>query len=799
MFASAPGRDMRDPIGRRRPPVRSLPYTLLLGLLLLGQLPESAGQAEPPDSERSLEWARHELERGNPVQALLVLRDHLTSDPRSHAAYFYLGDAYAALGRHEKALGYVNRARELAPADSRYDSRAAVLEAQRGRHAFFLALFRFSRAVAGTSATDRYAIWRELAAMRRALARWDAAIGGIEQRAAGRPEDSHAHLALGEVYLERLRLTDALQALDHAVELDPERADVHVLRGLAHATAGRHELAAAAFGDAASLGPESTTALYGRAQALLALGRLEEARSALQAYSAFERDQQMDATNRSVLPPRQRSPFRTVQAPALMLRRSGTGPEFVPALYLDGFRLLERGEYQDGLRSLAEAASRDPLSAAGPASADDPSESLREIQAKLASGQGDATLHNDLGEVYFVLGRIDEAHDAFTHAHALDKKLPGPQLNLARVALDRRELQAALSHLRGAVDAEPPSSEAHRMLALALQAEGKRAERIAEFERAIQVNPRDERLRLALVQALLAAGRWERARATLTEAVATFPHSGQAAYTLAKASADGTETERTLSLGRTALTLGPARGAAAIHAQFGKLYSMLHRGEEAISAYYEAIGIAPNVVDHHFEAGNVLLRQNRLDEALAEFSAAAAIAPRDSVNFEKIAQIHLRTRRYSDAVAASRQSLARNPDSKARYILSRALLSLGEIEAGKAELEMFQAWQKRDEATEHGSRGLSALVRETLEAMETNDEEKMRSLLLNSRAHAPENKDSLEYALFHYELGGMLMKAGLYEQAIESLNEADRSGYDFPDTRRRLTEARARLAKQGAE
>ena len=43
------------------------------------------------------------------------------------------------------------------------------------------------------------------------------------------------------------------------------------------------------------------------------------------------------------------------------------------------------------------------------------------------------------------------------------------------------------------------------------------------------------------------------------------------------------------------------------------------------------------------------------------------------------------------------------------------------------------------------------------------------------------------------------MKAGLYEQAIESLNEADRSGYDFPDTRRLLAEARARLAKQGAE
>ena len=90
-------------------------------------------------------------------------------------------------------------------------------------------------------------------------------------------------------------------------------------------------------------------------------------------------------------------------------------------------------------------------------------------------------------------------------------------------------------------------------------------------------------------------------------------------------------------------------------------------------------------------------------------------------------------------------------------------------------------------------------MRETLEAMETNDEEKVRSLLLESRAYAPENKESLEYALFHYELGGLQMNAGLYEQAIESLNEADRSGYDFPDTRRRLAEARAHLATQGAE
>ncbi|WP_350347523.1 DUF5107 domain-containing protein [Agromyces sp. G08B096] len=99
------------------------------------------------------------------------------------------------------------------------------------------------------------------------------------------PGDSRARLALARLAYDRGLLGEALEHLDLAVErltrrnLNPERGDVHLLRGLVLERLGRLEEAADAFGKASWDGALALPAALGRSRTALRLG---DARRALE-------------------------------------------------------------------------------------------------------------------------------------------------------------------------------------------------------------------------------------------------------------------------------------------------------------------------------------------------------------------------------------------------------------------------------------------------------------------------------------------------------------------------------------
>ena len=104
---------------------------------------------------------------------------------------------------------------------------------------FVQALIEFANAANGDVTDNGAALTAAIDAMAQGLAAWDAALTRMESGlaseigAAPPPVAARMRTALGAAYLERGRLDDALKQFDAAATLDPQFADVHVLRGLA--------------------------------------------------------------------------------------------------------------------------------------------------------------------------------------------------------------------------------------------------------------------------------------------------------------------------------------------------------------------------------------------------------------------------------------------------------------------------------------------------------------------------------------------------------------------------------------
>jgi cytochrome c-type biogenesis protein CcmH/NrfG len=110
-----------------------------------------------------------------------------------------------------------------------------------------------------------------------------AEIGRAEPRLASR-----MHAALGGVYLDRSRVQDALREFTVSVQLDPSRADVYALQGLAYAHAIARDGAAAtvALRKASEFDSNAPVRAYILARHLIQVEKTEEAQKALETFQA---------------------------------------------------------------------------------------------------------------------------------------------------------------------------------------------------------------------------------------------------------------------------------------------------------------------------------------------------------------------------------------------------------------------------------------------------------------------------------------------------------------------------------
>ena len=111
------------------------------------------------------------------------------------------------------------------------------------------------------------------------------ALAEFRKEIAANPSFGQAYLRAGTIEVERNRLGEARDMLLGAVSHSPEDASAHFELGRFYLKAKQPELAQGQFLEALRLDPKLIRAHYGLAQALLALGKGDEAQREFRAFS----------------------------------------------------------------------------------------------------------------------------------------------------------------------------------------------------------------------------------------------------------------------------------------------------------------------------------------------------------------------------------------------------------------------------------------------------------------------------------------------------------------------------------
>lgn len=213
----------------------------------------------------------------------------------------------------------------------------------------------------------------------------------------------------------------------------------------------------------------------------------------------------------------------------------------------------------------------------------------------------------------------------------------------------------------------PLNYRAHYVLGGAYAKAGDYARSVAEYERALQLDPgasaeKDSHLaHTSLGESLLRLGRTDDAIAHFRTALQIKPDFAPAHLALANALVYEGRIEEAIAPYRTALRLAPREASS--HRNLA--YALLVTGHpnEAIAEYRTAVQLDPTYAAAYAGLGYALIRANRPGEAIAPCEQALKLRPNDADahNFLGIALAQLQ--RPADAIAHFEAALRLNPEA----------------------------------------------------------------------------------------------------------------------------------------
>jgi tetratricopeptide (TPR) repeat protein len=366
-----------------------------------------------------------------------------------------------------------------------------------------------SQPEAARSAAVRAAAMR----MQTALAGWDRNISALEStvaRDSKRAPDLRAaqlRVQLGVAYRTRGRLAEALREFDAAIRLRPSGSDVRVLRALTLEAAGRSAEAAPTFQDAWKLDPRNAAkAYYVATRPSVDLADREQARTFLRAYLTVPAAPLFKQTTIEAAAP----PFVVLDAiPDSLSRAPIVGDTAATA---DAYALIAGGKYKEAIDAL-----------------------LRE-RATPATAAASPRLHFARGQAAESLNRVADARREYQLAAA--GALAGRSMifiALGRLAQVEGDGKSAIDALTRASRLSPNDALVHRELAAALAAEGRSDDALPELVAALLVDPLDGQALASIGQLYLDDGRLADAVAAFTRALGVTPDRFELRYALATA------------------------------------------------------------------------------------------------------------------------------------------------------------------------------------------------------------------------------------------------------------------------
>jgi tetratricopeptide (TPR) repeat protein len=285
------------------------------------------------------------------------------------------------------------------------------------------------------------------------------------------PHAPRFHANLGEVYRLLKQPDKAADHLRRAVALDPGLPEAWNSQGLLANDLGRFTEAEAAFREAIRLRPPFVAAHVGLGNALWELDRRAEAIEALRGALSIAPDDPPALANLGRVLMEMDDPELLVEAELHCSRAAALAPQLPATLNNLGnvFRLQNR--YEEALACFRNALARDP----------------RRVMPRY-----------NMGQVLQAMGRYDEAARLFEEAEAIEAHPARFHARMGGLATERGDHPLAEWHYRRALAADRGSAEAHHGLGLALLEQGWHDTALAALRDALRIAPKQAAVWVAI-------------------------------------------------------------------------------------------------------------------------------------------------------------------------------------------------------------------------------------------------------------------------------------------------------------
>jgi len=231
--------------------------------------------------------------------------------------------------------------------------------------------------------------------------------------------------------------------------------------------------------------------------------------------------------------------------------------------------------------------------------------------------------------------------------------------NLGNMLVLQGKTAEAIAQFQRAIEIKPDYAEAHYNLAIVLDRQGKPGEAIDHYQKALEINPDFVAAHNNLGMVLLNQGRLEEASEQYHLALDKDPTFAEAHSNLGFLLAKEGRTAEAIAEYRKAIELNPKR--AEFYNNLGNLLATSGRNAEAIEQFRKALEVEQKNAKVRLNLANVLTSQGQWDEAIEQYQQALNQMP-DSIHAHYQLGILLQGRgRFAEAVAQFQRILALDP------------------------------------------------------------------------------------------------------------------------------------------
>ena len=392
----------------------------------------------------------------------------------------------------------------------------------------------------------------------------------------------------------------------------------------------------------------------------------------------------------------------------------------------------------------------------------------REYRAVLAVSPDFAEVHMNLGLVYQLQNRSDEAMTEFRRALKIKPRLTGANFFLGVDYCKMGDGARAIPYLKAAAHEEPNRPDIGSWLATAQEMTGEIQAEVTTLKRTLDLQPRDLDLLYLLGQAYERLGKEE-----VVNLQRVAPGSSRAEQLLAESYAASSDWPFAVIRFRNALAATPGR--LGLHVELGEVLLRAGKLKWAGEEFGAELGLDPQSLRAIVRRGELRLIEGDIDDALQDWMQATSI---DQARVERI--LGIRETGFGDS------AFEELPDAFHEKI-ERFTEDLRTRNSPPAHFALaFLAAQSRDFSQAAAELAQTASPNTTLSSASTCSEDEVRKALKGSpfSSVAPcglRVLTSRSPSEFRIRVAGALLEAGDYDASLTALRGLQPSDRQSPD------------------